>query len=155
MLLRLVDEFKIRSRRTYNGCPPAGNLSGVESAASCHLGPLDAFAYKVELKHENWRNIRHLLESGVQYGLMTDHPVTPAQQIFLQTRWFLRCGLSRQRAIELVSRGNAEILGIDHLIGTLEKGRWASFICWKGDPFDLESYPAAVYGEGDLLFLEQ
>jgi imidazolonepropionase-like amidohydrolase len=156
-LLRLVDEFKIRV--------------SVEHAMDVHhpgifrelrrrgipvtYGPLDAFAYKVELKHENWRNIRHLLESGVQYGLMTDHPVTPAQQIFLQTRWFLRCGLSRQDAIELVSRGNAEILGIDHLLGTLEKGKWASFVCWKGDPFDLASYPAAVYGEGSLFFSEQ
>jgi imidazolonepropionase-like amidohydrolase len=156
-LLRLVDEFKIRV--------------SVEHAMDVHMpeifrelkkrgiavtyGPLDAFAYKVELKHENWRNIRHLIESGVQYGLMTDHPVTPAQQIFMQTRWFLRSGLSRQQAIELVSRRNAEILGVDHLVGTLEKGKWASLICWKGDPFDLASYPVAVYGEGNLLFSEK
>jgi len=118
-------------------------------------GPVDAFAYKVELKHENWRNIRHLLDSGVQFGLMSDHPVTPSRQLFLQTRWFTRAGFSRQEAVELVSRRNAEIIGVDSVLGTLEGGKWASFVCWNGDPFDLTAYPVAVYGEGEMLFSEQ
>jgi imidazolonepropionase-like amidohydrolase len=117
-------------------------------------GPIDSFAYKVELKHEDWRNIRHLMASRVEFGLMTDHPVTLARQLFLQTRWFVRAGMSKQHAIELVSRNNARVLGIDDRLGTLEKGKWASFICWSEDPFSLASYPAEVYGEGELLFSE-
>ena len=117
-------------------------------------GPIDSFAYKVELKHEDWRNIGHLLASQVEIGLMTDHPVTLARQLFLQTRWFVRAGMSKPQAIELISRKNARILGIDDRLGTLEKGKWASFICWSGDPFDLASYPVSVYGEGDLLCAE-
>ena len=31
-------------------------------------------------------------------------------------------------------------------------GKWASFTCWNGDPFDLTAYPVAVYGGGELLF---
>jgi len=155
-LLRLVDEYGIRI--------------SVEHASDVHLpgifvelkkrdipvtyGPLDAFAYKVELKHENWRNIRHLLDSKVRFGLMTDHPVTPARQIFLQTRWFMRAGLTKQEAIEVITRRNAEILDLGKILGTLEKGKWASFSCWKSDPFDLASYPLAVYGEGQLLYSE-
>ncbi len=61
---------------------------------------------------------------------------------------------NKRQAIELVSRMNARILGIDDRLGILEKGKWASFICWSGDPFDLASYPVAVYGEGELLFSE-
>ena len=60
--------------------------------------------------------------------------------------------MSKQQAIELVSRQNARILGIDKQLGTLAKGKWASFICWRGDPFDLTNYPVAVYGEGNLLY---
>jgi imidazolonepropionase-like amidohydrolase len=153
-LLRLVDDYKLKLT--------------VEHAMDVHqpeifhelrhrkipvvYGPIDAFSYKVELKHEDWRNIRHLLAAQVEFGLMTDHPVTLARQLLLQTRWFLRAGLSKQQGIELVSRMNARILGIDDRLGTLEKGKWASFICWNGDPFDLASYPVAVYGEGELLF---
>jgi imidazolonepropionase-like amidohydrolase len=155
-LLRIVDEFKLKV--------------SVEHAMDVHrpeilhelkkrdipviYGPVDSFAYKVELKHESWRNIQLLVDSGVRFGLMTDHPVTPARQLFLQTRWFLRCGLNKQQAVELVSRRNAELVGVDGKVGTLAGGKWASFTGWNGDPFDLGSYPVAVYGEGELLFGE-
>ncbi|MFP4392691.1 MAG: amidohydrolase family protein [Desulfohalobiaceae bacterium] len=115
-------------------------------------GPLDAFAYKVELRQEDWRNAKYLLDSGARFGLMSDHPVTLARQLLLQTRWFLRLGLSKQQAIEILSRKNAELLGLQDVLGTLEQGKWASFVCWSGDPFDLASYPTAVYGEGKLLY---
>ena len=153
-LLRLVDEFglKITVEHAMDVHQPEIYEELKKRRIQVTYGPVDAFAYKVELKHENWRNVRHLVESGVGYGLMTDHPVTPARQLFLQTRWFTRAGLSKQQAVELVSRRNAELLGVDGLLGTLAKGKWASFTCWNGDPFDLTSYPLAAYGEGQLLF---
>ena len=156
-LLRLVDDFKIRLTIEH--------AMDVHQADIFHelkkrkipvvYGPIDSFSYKVELKHEDWRNIGHLLTSGVQCGLMSDHPVTLARQLFLQTRWFIRAGMSKQAAVELVSHQNARILGIDDRLGTLQRGKWASFICWSGEPFDLASYPKAVYGEGELLHSEK
>ena len=118
------------------------------------FGPLDAFAYKVELRHENWRNVRHLLQSGVEFGLMTDHPVIPQRNLLLELRWFIRCGLNRQDAIEIITRRNAQILGIDGILGTLGKGKWASFSCWNGDPFDVTRYPVKVVAEGEVVFEE-
>ncbi len=58
-------------------------------------------------------------------------------------------------AIELISRKNAEFLGIEKKVGTLTKGRWASFTCWNGDPFDLTTFPVAVFGEGECLHRQQ
>ena len=153
-ILRLVDEFKINVTVDHAGDVHRPEIYGELKKRKIPVvyGPIDSFAYKVELKHEDWRNVRHLLASGVEFGLMTDHPVTLARQLLLQTRWFIRSGLSRQAAIELISRRNAQIIGIADRVGTLEKGKWASFICWNGDPFDLTSYPVAVYGEGQLLY---
>jgi imidazolonepropionase-like amidohydrolase len=155
-LLRLVDDFKIKLTVDH-----AMDVHQPEIFQELHkrkipvvYGPIDCFAYKVELKHEDWRNIRHLMASRVEFGLMTDHPVTLARQLFLQTRWFVRAGMSKQQAVELVTRKNAAILEMDKQLGTLEKGKWASFICWNGDPFDLANFPVAVYGEGELLFKE-
>jgi imidazolonepropionase-like amidohydrolase len=155
-LLRLIDEFELNVvvEHAMDVHRPEIFQELKKRKIPVTYGPVDAFAYKVELKHENWRNVRYLVESGVKYGLMTDHPVTPARQLFIQTRWFTRAGLNKQQAIELVSRKNAEILGIDKMLGTLEKGKWASFTCWNGDPFDLTTYPLAVFGEGELLFSE-
>jgi imidazolonepropionase-like amidohydrolase len=156
-LLRVVDDFKIKVsvEHAMDVYQPEIFRELKKRNIPVIYGPLDAFAYKVELKHEDWQNIRHLLDSQVEYGLMTDHPATPARQLFLQTRWFTRAGISKQEAIELVSRKNAEILGLSKILGTLEKGKWASFICWNRDPFDLTSYPVAVYGEGKLLYSEE
>jgi imidazolonepropionase-like amidohydrolase len=155
-VLRLVDEFRIKVtvEHAMDVHHPDIFIELKKRKIPVTYGPLDSFAYKVELKHENWRNIRYLLDSRVDFGLMTDHPVTPARQIFLQTRWFTRAGLPKAQAIDLVSRRNAEILGIDNILGSLQRNRWASFICWNNDPFDLTSYPVAVYGEGERLFSE-
>jgi len=155
-LLRLVDEFNldVSVEHAMDVHQPEIFDELMRRKIPVVYGPVDAFAYKVELKHESWRNIRHLLRSRVMFGLMTDHPVTASRTLLLQTRWFMRAGLSRQESIELISRRNAEILGVDTILGTLEKGMWASFVCWNGDPFDLASYPMAVYGEGNLLFVD-
>lgn len=155
-LLRLVDEFKI-DVQVEHACDvhkPEIFKELAKRKIPVTYGPVDVFAYKVELKHESWRNVKLLVESGAEYGLMTDHPVTPCRQLFLQTRWFTRAGLSKQEAIELVTMKNAKILGIDKFLGSLTKGKWASFICWNGDPFDVTSYPTMVYGEGEKLFEE-
>ncbi len=156
-LLRLVDEFKLSV--TVEHCMGVNKPDVFQDLKSRDIpviyGPLDSFAYKVELKHESWRNIRHLLDSGVNFGLMTDHPVTLARQILLQSRWFLRLGYSKQQALELLTRQNAEMLGLEKILGTLEQDKWASFVCWKGDPFDLTSYPVAVFGEGELLYNQE
>ncbi len=156
-LLRLVDEFKIKIVVDHAGDVHKPEIYQELKRRKIPVvyGPIDSFAYKVELKHENWRNLRHLIKSKVEFGLMTDHPVTLARQLLLQTRWFMRAGFTKQNAVELISYKNARILGIDDRIGTIDKGKWASFVGWSGDPFDLKNFPQAVYGEGRLLFCDQ
>lgn len=153
-LLRLVDEFglDVTIEHTCDIHQPGIFEELRERGIPVVYGPLDTLAYKVELKHEHWSNIRYLLDSGVQFGLMTDHPVILQRTLLLTLRWFLRAGLSKQQALEIITRSNAEILGVDDILGTLEPGKWASFLCWNGDPFSLESYPVAIYAEGKLIY---
>jgi imidazolonepropionase-like amidohydrolase len=156
-LLRLVDEFGVwvTVEHAMGVNRPEIFRELKHRGIFVTYGPLDAFAYKVELKHETWRNVKHLLDSGVQFGLMTDHPVTPARQLLMQTRWFIRSGWTKQRALELITRDNAALLGLGDRLGTLQRNKWASFVCWNGDPFDLGSYPVAVYAEGELVHSEE
>jgi imidazolonepropionase-like amidohydrolase len=155
-LLRIVDEFKLKVTVEHAGDVHTPGIFRElrKRGIPVVYGPTDSIPYKVELKHDTWRNVKHLIESGVEYGLMTDHPVNLSRLLLIQTRWFTRLGLTKQDAIELVSRKNAKILGIDDKLGTLEKNKWASFSCWNGDPFDITHYPVAVYGEGRLLYSE-
>lgn len=155
-LLRIVDEFRLTIvvEHAMDVHKPEIFRELARRGISVTYGPVDAFAYKVELRHATWRNICHLIESGVTFGLMSDHPVTQSCNLFLQARWFIRAGYSKRDVVELFCRKNAAILGIDDRLGTLEKGKWASFTCWTGDPFDLAQFPLAVYGEGRLLHSE-
>ena len=155
-LLRVVDEFKLRVSVEH-----AMDVNRPEIFAELKrrritviYGPIESTSGKVELLHKTWRNARLLLESGVDFLLMTDHPVLPSCTLLQQTHNLLRCGLGKQEALETLTRKAATFLGVDDRLGTLEKGKWASFVCWNGDPFDLAHYPLAVYAEGQPVFKE-
>jgi len=155
-LLRFVDEFGLRVtvEHTCDIHEQTVYDELKERGIPVVYGPMDVLAYKPELKHEDWRNIKHLIASGVEFGLMTDHPAVLQATLLLVLRWFLRAGLSKQEALEIITRKNAQILGVDDVLGTLEADKWASFVCWNGDPFSLESYPLAVYAEGKIVYQE-
>jgi len=153
-LLRIVDEFalNVSVEHAMNVTDAAVYRELKKRGIPVTYGPLGSRPAKLELKDAGWFNIPALLESGVRFGLMTDHPVIAIWDLFLCTRWFLRAGMTRQQAIELVTRENAALLGIGRQLGTIERGKWASMIGWRGDPFALDSRPVAVYAEGrDLL----
>ena len=153
-LLRIVDEFDLQVTAEHTGDVHNADIYRELAARGIPViyGPMDSLAYKVELKHESWRNIRYLIESGVEFGLMTDHPVILQKMLLFELRWFLRMGFSKQQALEIITRKNAEILGVADILGTLDAGKWASCVCWNGDPFSLESYPVVAYAEGDVIF---
>ncbi|MBN2658083.1 MAG: amidohydrolase family protein [Spirochaetales bacterium] len=156
-LLRLVDAYdlKITVEHTCDVFSDEIYRELAERGIAVIYGPMDSLAYKVELKHDDWRNIKPLVESGVKFGLMTDHPVVLQKTLYIQLRWFLRIGFSKEQALEIITRSNAEIIGLDDILGTLEKGKWASFVLWNGDPFDLGNFPLSCYGEGELVYKEK
>ncbi|MFN2283305.1 MAG: amidohydrolase family protein, partial [Anaerolineae bacterium] len=113
-LLRFVDEFGLKVTVEHTCDVHEVEIYRELKARGIPViyGPMDSLAYKVELKHENWRNIKYLIESGVEFGLMTDHPVILQKMLFFELRWFLRMGFSKQQALEIITRKNAEILGV-------------------------------------------
>ena len=153
-LLRFVDEFGLKVTVEHTCDVHEVEIYRELKARGIPViyGPMDSLAYKVELKHENWRNIKYLIESGVEFGLMTDHPVILQKMLLFELRWFLRMGYTKQQALEIITRKNAEILGIADILGTLAPGKWASLVGWNGDPFSMESYPVAAYAEGEKIF---
>jgi imidazolonepropionase-like amidohydrolase len=103
------------------------------------------------LKNESWKNSKYLIESGVKFSIMSDHPVSLQRNLFLQLRFLRRYGLNRAQCISKITKEPAEILGIDKDLGSLKKGHLASFVCWNGDPFSLDSHPTSVFAEGKLI----
>ncbi len=118
-------------------------------------GPVDSFSYKSELRHESWRNIKHVVEVDLDLvALMSDHPVVLQRNLYLQLRFFRRFGMTTERCIALLSHNPARILGVDDVLGVIAPGYLASIIVWNGDPLNLEAYPVLVVGEGRKLYEE-
>ncbi len=154
-LMNLVDEFGIRAVINH-GCD-VHSLELWEKVKKKKMdviyGPVDSFSYKVELKNESWRNIRYIVESGLKFAVMTDHPVVLQRNLLLQLRFFRRFGMSKEEAIALISGNAADIIGAKK-IGKVKKGYLASIVVWNGDLFSLDSYPVHVIGEGQTVYEE-
>jgi imidazolonepropionase-like amidohydrolase len=153
-VLRVADEFslKISVEHACNVTDIRTFTELAERGIPVVYGPVEGIGPKTELRNMSLKNIKNLILSGVEFGIMTDHDVNPQSNLFHMTRHFIRYGLSKEQAMEKITRVNAAIIGIDDVAGTVERGKWASVTCWNGDPFSLLSYPVAVYGEGKLLY---
>jgi imidazolonepropionase-like amidohydrolase len=114
-------------------------------------GPLGASDGKVELKNASWRHTARLMASRAKFGLMSDHPIILAHHLRDSLKYFLIQGMAPADAIGLITLKNAEILGIDHCLGTVAPGRLASLIVWDKDPFHLGAYPRVILAEGRII----
>ena len=114
-------------------------------------GPLGSVGYKVELKHAYYQNAGLLMKSKAFYGLMTDHPIIQVTSLRDTLKFFMIQGMSEEDAISLITYKNAKILGIDDILGTIEKGKLASIIVWDKNPLHLGAFPILVLGEGKVL----
>lgn len=114
-------------------------------------GPLGSVGYKVELKHAYYQNAGLLMKSKAFYGLMTDHPVIQTTALRDSLKFFMIQGMSEEDAISLITYKNAKILGIDDILGTIEKGKLASIIVWDKNPLHLGAFPILILGEGKVL----
>ncbi len=154
-LMNLVDEFGIRAVINHGCDVHSAELWAKVKRRGMDViyGPVDSFSYKVELKNESWRNIRYIVESGLRFAVMTDHPVVLQRNLLLQLRFFRRFGMSKESAISLISGNAADIIGAND-IGKVKKGYLASLVIWNGDPFNMDSYPVHVIGEGQTIYEE-
>jgi imidazolonepropionase-like amidohydrolase len=115
------------------------------------IGPLGTTKYKVELANESWKNLSHVIASGVQYGLMTDHPVIFTTALRDHLKYFLINGVSEVDALSVITKRNAEVLRVQDLLGSIKKGYLASVLTWDQHPLFLGSHPRMVIGEGKVL----
>jgi imidazolonepropionase-like amidohydrolase len=156
ILIQLVREFGIRAIANHCCDVHREEVFTALKASSVPIiyGPMDAFPYKVELKHESWRNTEKLLKSGAKFSVMSDHPVILQRNILYSLRHMLRFGLSRANAISKITKEAAEIIGIQN-IGQLKPSFKASIVVWNGDPFSLSSHPILVIAEGRTVYDER
>jgi hypothetical protein len=92
-------------------------------------------------------NAGNLYKAGIRFSL-TSHGLTNAGDILKNIRKIIKSGLPKEEALRSLTIVPAEILGLSHVLGTLEKGKIANIILASGEIFEEKSVIRQVFIDG-------
>ena len=115
------------------------------------VGPLMMNRSKVELKDKSFKTPGILAKAGVKVAIMTDHSVTPIEQLPLCAALACKAGMDEEDALRAITINSAEILGVSDRIGSLEVGKDADIVIWSEHPFILTARPLYVIIDGKIV----
>ncbi|WP_430506561.1 amidohydrolase family protein [Haloparvum sp. PAK95] len=116
------------------------------------VGPSISSASKYELRNITFETPGILHEEGVKVAIQTDAPILPQQHLDVCVGLAVGEGFPEDEALEAVTRYPAEILGIDHRVGTLEPGTDADVAVWDGPFYETGSKTQHVFVDGEHVF---
>jgi imidazolonepropionase-like amidohydrolase len=105
----------------------------------------------VELQGRSLETAAALVNKGVAFAIMTDHPVVPIQYLAISAGLTVRGGLSEEQALSAITIGAARILGLDNRIGSITPGKDGDLVILSGHPFDLRTVVKRVYLNGQAF----
>ena len=141
--IRICREFKLRY--TLDHCTEGYLITDKlkealsEDCEGIIVGPLLTDRSKIELKNLSFKAPKVLEQAGIEYAMMTDHPVTPEQYLPICTAVAVREGASEESALKAITINAAKITGIADRIGSIEVGKDADIAVFSGHPFDFRS----------------
>jgi len=152
--IRIAKEFDVKL--TLEHCTE-GHLIAKELADEGYpaiIGPSFGSKSKFELNQKTFETAAVLHRAGVKFALTTDSPVTPLEHLTLCASLAVKAGLPEEEALKAISCYPAEILGVDHLIGSIEVGKDADLVIWKKHPLDIQAEVALTMVNGDIVYQE-
>lgn len=141
--IRVAKEFNIRF--TLDHCtegyliPEHLKRAIAEQGAGIIVGPLLSERSKIELKNLSFAAPKALYDNGIEFAMMTDHPVIPEQYLPVCAALAVREGLPEEEALRSITINAARIAGIDDRVGSLEPGKDADVAVFNGHPLDFRA----------------
>jgi imidazolonepropionase-like amidohydrolase len=115
------------------------------------IGPLICDRSKPELRNLELKNAKVLNDAGVLFALTTDHPENPVQYLPHCAALAVKGGLDFYSALEAITINPAVILGIDDIVGSIEKGKHADLVLYDGNPLEVLSRAVMVAVNGEVV----
>ena len=149
--IRIAREFEVDLviEHCTEGHKIAGELA--ELGYPAVVGPLLTNRSKVELKDKSFKTPGILAKAGVKVAIMTDHSVTPIEQLPLCAALACKAGMDIEEALRAITINPAEILGVSDRIGTLEVGKDADIVIWSEHPLIITARPLYVIIDGKIV----
>lgn len=150
--LRIADEFDldITLDHVTDGYRVAEVLK--ERGVGLIIGPLFGDRSKPELASLSMKNPALLNKMGLEFAIMSDHPVNPEPYLSVIAALAVREGLDAWTAVRAITITPAKILNIDHRVGSLEMGKDADLVVYDRSPLDISSHILQVYVNGQKTF---
>lgn len=125
----------------------------VESGFSAIVGPSMGTPGKIETQNKTLEAVKILSEAGVTVALTTDHPVLDIYQLLHAAAAVVReTGMDEYQVLRLITINAARILGVDNRVGSIEVGKDADLVIFRGHPFDYLSTVMYTIIDGDIVY---
>lgn len=150
--IRIAEEFGLRY--TIDHCTEGYLIADLlkEKNVQCIIGPSVGGKSKLESRNKSLKAAAILESKGIDFAIMTDHPVIPIEGQLMQLAIFVKNGLSRQAALKGVTINAARLNDIDHRVGSIEVGKDADIVIWDVDPLDTMSETGIVIIDGKVVY---
>ena len=113
------------------------------------VGPSLGHKGKIELRHKSFATPGLLYAAGLKVCLITDAPVIPLQYLPLCAGLAMKDGLPEEAAWQAITLNPAQVIGVEHRIGSLEPGKDADIAVFEGNPLrDIQARTRQVYIDG-------
>ena len=151
--LRIAKEFDLDI--TLDHCTE-GHLIADElekEGKGCLVGPTFGAKSKFELKNKCWDTPKTMVEHGLKTAIITDAPVIPLKYLPLCAGLAINAGMDEQEAWKAVTINPAVITGIADRVGSLEVGKDADVVIYKGNPLtDLQYTTKYTLINGQIVY---
>jgi imidazolonepropionase-like amidohydrolase len=151
-LLRVAEEFNVKLatlQHVLEGYKVADEIAKHGAGASTFS---DWWAYKVEANDAIPHNAAIMTRRGVVVSINSDSDEEMRhlnQEAAKTIKWG---GLSELEALKLITLNPAIQLGVQDRIGSIEVGKDADLVLYKGHPFSMDGIVQKTYVDGKLFF---
>lgn len=122
----------------------------VKEGKSALVGPTFGSRSKYELRNLSFETPRKLVAAGIKIAIITDASVIPLQYLSMCAGLAVKAGLPEEEAWKAITINPAEIVGVANRVGSIEVGKDADIVIFKGNPLtDLgyETYMTMIDGQ--------
>lgn len=149
-LLRIADEYQLKI--ILNHGAEAYRLADKLAVKKIPVivGPVFSLQQREETSRAQLENAAVLHKAGVKIAFQTGS-VRNVSDLIYQAQTAIKHGLPYQAALEGLTINPAEIYGVADRIGSLEKGKIANIVLFRGDPLDSYSKVVLVIIKGEIV----
>ncbi len=115
------------------------------------IGPTLVGKVKLEVFNKTFETAKILEENGIEFAVMTDHPVVPLEHARTQAAIYINHGASYMTILKALTINAAKLCGIDNRVGSIEVGKDADIVIWSDDLFNYTAKTETIILNGEVL----